>query len=208
MESQAVITEEDNESSKITEESASTLVVEESKLSSSVDETLPLTDMTASNFTIQRPKDLFDGKSNLKLSLFLYTKYQETLERAEELSRKPADEEKPFEYKYQARDLLIDLLKNEIHKFENSPEIKDKIQKQSMMNLQKENNQREGSDEEAKSVNKPDQDLVRLTVAKGLIFYFLGINFFESEEYTECEKHLKIALEYMNTLPRDVKICY
>jgi hypothetical protein len=204
MESHPVINEEDNESSKITEESDSTLVIEESKISSSMDTSVLPTDMTASNFTIQRPKDLFDGKSNLQLTIFFYTRYQEVLERAEEIGRTFASEEKPFEFKYQARALIFELLKNDISKFENSPEIKAKIQK----HLSSSPKVEETKSDALSQLAKHDTDLIRLTIAKGLIFYLLGINFFESEEYSDCEKHLKIALEYMNSLPKDVKICF
>ena len=40
------------------------------------------------------------------MEIFLKTKFQEELEIAEYLYEKNADEEKPYEYKYQAREIL------------------------------------------------------------------------------------------------------
>ena len=46
----------------------------------------------------------------MELGLFLYSKFQFTFEEAAQLSVKPAPEEKPFESKYKAREMLVVLL--------------------------------------------------------------------------------------------------
>ena len=207
MEQHPVINEEEDESSRMTEESGTAIVIEESKLSTSEIESVPPTDMTAGNFSIQQPTQLFNDSTIFEFNVFLYSKYQDILERAERLSQKPADETKPFEFKYQARDLLQDLLKKEIKRFEDSPLFKSKILKSTTIN-QEEDKENISLKEGENTIEKTDLDLVHLTVVKGQILYLVAVNMFESEEYSDSEKHLKLSLEYFNSLPKDTKIAF
>jgi hypothetical protein len=176
------------EPSSVIEEETSSLsntnTIEESKLSS-----LPDT------IQIEANKPLFNENSSFKFNVFLYTKYQETLENADRVSKTTAFEERPFDYKYQAREILKQLLR-EVEEFEMSKEFRSKIENQPSLNSTKQEDIMKNTSE------SPDEDLIHLTIAKGQLFYLLGINFFESEEYTPSESHLKTALRYLNTLPK------
>lgn len=241
METHPVINEEDNESSKITEQTNDnpTVVLEESKMdsnnpdmSASIDTATqeklvkdpnvsisPLiigqnenidssVDMSLANFKVIESKPLYNENSCFELNTYLYSKYQSLLEEAETVSKTPADETRPFDYKYKAREMLEEILKADLSKFENTKSIKTKIEAQihAQSEENKSNNVKE-SDQNSESI-KYDSDLVHLTVAKGQIYYLLGINYFESEEYSESEKHLQIGLKYINTLPKTVKILH
>jgi len=176
-----------DDSVKEGEETPSTLIEEESKL-----------DSIGNSICLAESRPLFEENCISEFKVFLYTKYQQTLDSADQISKKLADETKPFEYKYQARAILESLMSKDVASFENNPIIREKI---NSLNVHEDSKVSEIAEE-------TDQDLINLTIIKGQIYYILGINYFESEEYTESDKNLRVALQYLNTLPKNVKFLH
>ena len=137
---------------------------------------------------------------------FLYTKYQDTIELADQISKKFADETKPFEFKYEARELLQSLLARDLAEIENSKHFQNKIREAAKTRSQSNNSVDDAQN--AHYLTENFDELYLLSLAKGQVYYLLGINFFESEEYTESEKHLKVSMQYLNPLPKKIKLMH
>lgn len=109
------------------------------------------------------------------------------------LEKQAADEAKPFEEKYKARDLLKNLRE---HAF-----LADKFTK--MPELNKSESENVGEDDSAKSSTEGSA-VMRCALA--LVMYKLGVNFYETEELSEGLAHLKKSLELMDSLPDQFKL--
>jgi len=100
-----------------------------------------------------------------------------------------ADEAKPFDEKYKAREILQNLKTNEY--------LSDKYTKlrDSAENVSENNSMA--------SVSQ-GSDIMRC--ALGLIMHKLGVNFYDAEEASEAVEYLKKALELMDSLPDTLKL--
>lgn len=120
-----------------------------------------------------------------ELSVWLHTEFQCKMEEADNLmDMEAADETKPFDEKYKARELLQNLKSNEY--------LSDKYTKlpQAAENL---------SDNNSDASVSQGSDIMRC--ALGLIMHKLGVNFYDSEESTNAIEYLKKSLELMDSLP-------
>ena len=100
-----------------------------------------------------------------------------------------ADETKPFDEKYKARDILQNLKTNEY--------LSDKYTKlrDSAENVSENN-----------SIASVSQGSDIMRCALGLIMHKLGVNFYDAEEPSEAVEYLKKALELMDSLPDTLKL--
>lgn len=141
-----VINEEENESSRISssqDESGVPEVIEDSKLDYSEPSTLinvtepsiDYRDYNSAQKLTSLEESEFDSKLSYEFNVFLYTKFQNDLEKAEDVGKIVPDETKPFEFKYQARDILENLLKRDLKRYENSSEFQHKIAHNGGQNL-------------------------------------------------------------------------
>jgi hypothetical protein len=106
------------------------------------------------------------------------------MEEASELMEKvAADEAKPFDEKYKAREILQNLRKNEY--------LSDKYSKLPGA---------DASDADAEN----GSDVMRC--ALGLLMHKLGLNFYESEETKDGLTYLKKSFELMDSLPDQLKV--
>ena len=101
-----------------------------------------------------------------------------------------ADETKPFEEKYKAREILKNLKTNEY--------LSDKYTK-----LQKDQAENVSDGDSVASVSQ-GSDIMRC--ALGLIMHKLGVNYYDAEEASEAIEYLKKSLELMDSLPDTLKL--
>ena len=122
--------------------------------------------------------------------MWLHTEFQCKMEEADTLmDQAAADETKPYDEKYKAREILKNLKMNEY--------LSEKYTKlrESAENVSENNS--------TASVSQ-GSDIMRC--ALGLIMHKLGINFYDAEEASEALEYLKKALELMDSLPDMLKL--
>lgn len=118
-----------------------------------------------------------------ELSVWLHTEFQCKMEEASSLmDKEAADEKKPFEEKYMAREILQNLRKNEY--------LSDKYTKI--------------KDAQDVNVDEAGSDVMRCGL--GIVLHKLGINFYDSEETKDALVYLMKSFKYMESLPDQLKV--
>ena len=123
-----------------------------------------------------------------ELSVWLHTEYQCKMEEADKLLECAcADETKPYEEKYKARELLNFLRENEY--------LSDKYTKLP------EDDKDEENVTDGDSVRSQSQGSAVMRCALGLIMHKLGVNYYETEEMKDSLACLLKSLKLMDSIP-------